>query len=146
VCEPYAYLKNVIYEKRLQIFDCELLTEELLGLERNASNGKIDHPDGGKYGSKDIADAVCGSIFNASSHAEEFAFEYGELLDNTLAVNYEEDAQEERKQIVLNFEDELKKVVSGNKLSDTYQSLDFGMGKAQPISDIYTLDGIVVPW
>lgn len=50
VCEPYAYFKNVIYEHRLQMYENLFLTTEILGLERNASTGKIDHPDEGRSG------------------------------------------------------------------------------------------------
>ena len=32
------------------MYDSPLLTEELLGLERNGNTGKVDHPDGGRYG------------------------------------------------------------------------------------------------
>ncbi|WP_300924747.1 Hint domain-containing protein [uncultured Clostridium sp.] len=50
ICKPYQYFKNTIYEERLEIFDSKLLTEEVLGLERNNNTGKIDHPDGGRSG------------------------------------------------------------------------------------------------
>ena len=39
------------------------------------STGKIDHTPNFH---KDVLDAVCGSVYNASSHAEEYAFDYGE--------------------------------------------------------------------
>ena len=49
----YAYFKSTIYERRVEIYDkCDLLTEEILQLER-LSNGKIEHQDAGKHGSKD---------------------------------------------------------------------------------------------
>lgn len=50
VCQPYAYLKNAIYEQRIRLYESPLLTEELLGLERNGNTGKIDHPDSGRFG------------------------------------------------------------------------------------------------
>jgi len=84
ICEPYLFLKNAIYNKRMILYDTPLLTEELLSLERNNNTGKIDHPDGGKSGSKDSADAICGSLWNASKHSEEYAFEFGEDLTNTI--------------------------------------------------------------
>ena len=44
VCEPYQYLRTIIYEKRLKIpVDVDLLFEELIGLERDNNTGKIDH-------------------------------------------------------------------------------------------------------
>ena len=59
----------------------KLLVQELVGLERNGNTGKIDHPDGGTSGSKDQSDAVCGASWNASQHAEEYAFDFGENLE-----------------------------------------------------------------
>lgn len=84
ICEPYLYFKNAIYNKRIILYDTPLLTEELLGLERNNNTGKIDHPEGGKVGSKDAADALCGALWNASLHQEEYSFEYGEDLINKI--------------------------------------------------------------
>nr|DAE27159.1 MAG TPA: DNA polymerase III, alpha subunit-structure, naturally occurring, TRANSFERASE.5A [virus sp. ctnRj46] len=50
------------------------------------------------HNSKDEADAVCGSIYNASQHAEEFAFEFGEDIENMLTVSSNSEYKE-RKQI-----------------------------------------------
>ena len=60
----------------------------MVGLERNGNSGKIDHPDGGTSGSKDMSDAVCGALWNASQHAEEYSYEYGEDLDVIQESNY----------------------------------------------------------
>lgn len=83
ICRPYHYFKNTIYEERFETFECDLLSSEVLELERN-TNGKVDHPDSG---SKDVSDSVCGAIWNAQQHAEEFAYDYGEMLDVTFGVN-----------------------------------------------------------
>ena len=88
ICRPYQYLKSVIYEERLQMYENTLLTEELLGLERNNNSGKVDHSPSG-INSKDAADALCGAVFNASKHADEFAFDYGETLDTIKEVSSE---------------------------------------------------------
>lgn len=49
-CLPYAYLKSAIYDRRLEVYkDCDFLTEEVLGLERE-SDGHINHPEGGTVG------------------------------------------------------------------------------------------------
>ena len=94
--------------------DCDFLTEEVLGLERESS-GKIEHPENGKYGSKDTIDAVTGALYNASQHADEFAYEFGEdYHKETLEVNMTEDDM--RKQLTVNFEEELKKTLMGNYL------------------------------
>ena len=57
VCLPYQYLKSTIYEQRIEMYDSKLLTDELIGLERDG-NGKIDHSPAG-INSKDTADALC---------------------------------------------------------------------------------------
>ena len=50
VCLPYHYLRAAIYERRIKIYQqCDLLTKELLELERE-SDGRINHPDDGKHG------------------------------------------------------------------------------------------------
>lgn len=97
VCLPYQALRSAIYEERLLLPEkCTLLTDELLGLEKD-SNGKIDHSPAG-VDSKDSADGVCGALFNASQHAEEYAYEYGEDMnlifntnENTSAFDYTRD-------------------------------------------------------
>jgi phage terminase large subunit-like protein len=53
-----------IHEGRILGPDIEILRKELLTL-RLMPNDKIDHP---RSGSKDLADATCGAIFNAISH------------------------------------------------------------------------------
>lgn len=55
--------------------DGDLLTEELLQL-RLMPNDKIDHP---RKGSKDLADAVCGAIYNAIAHTPRNAGEEIEI-------------------------------------------------------------------
>ena len=151
-CEPYAYFKNVIYEKRLQMYENLLLTEEILGLERNGMTGKIDHPDGGRSGSKDQCDAVCGSIWNASQHAEEFAFEYGELLDATVDSSRSDNIKIQQQQIVLDFESELRRLTDPmqNRVPEMQEKeqhswMNFGMGPSNPyVKSMYVANGIIL--
>lgn len=49
VCIPYQYLKSTIYEKRLEMYNDKMLVRQLIDLERNINNGKVDHPDGGCF-------------------------------------------------------------------------------------------------
>lgn len=109
ICLPYQYFKSTIYEKNIEIYKTDLLTEEVVNLERDG-NGRIDHPMGGTIGSKDISDAVCGAVFTASKHAEEYAYDYGENYDSFLDVNESTEIKEsERKrQLMVDFEKELK--------------------------------------
>lgn len=113
ICHPYQYFKTTIYEKRLEIYNDKVLISEVTDLERNMNTGKVDHPDGG---AKDKSDAVCGAIYNASKHAEEFAYQFGEsnaeLLmhanDMGRLPNYKNIDSEE--QLAINMEEELKKM------------------------------------
>lgn len=109
VNKPYQYFKSSIYEKRFKMYHCKTLQDEIIDLERNINTGRVDHPASGK---KDQSDAVCGAIFNASKHAEEFAYEYGEDLDAILEQNLS--TEQTKQQLTIDFEEELKKVVSNN--------------------------------
>ena len=125
ICLPYHCLKTAINEKQLEVYDfCPQLTEEIVNLER-LSNGKIEHPDEGKSGSKDQADAVAGALYNASQHAEEFAFDYGESLDLTIETNSELSGESEKQQLQVAFEEEiqnmfnpLKNYIKENKIEN----------------------------
>lgn len=106
LCKPYQYFKSTIYEKRLELYDHKLLFQEITELERNIETGKVDHPDGG---SKDVCDALCGAIFNASSHAEEFAYDYGESSERLLRLNSDQQ-YDDVAQLNTGLEEELKKM------------------------------------
>lgn len=108
ICVPYQYFKTTIYEQRLECFEDKTLTEEIIDLERNINTGKVDHPEGGR---KDISDAICGSIYNASQHAEEFAFDYGESIESTIKVSSTSTNESIKKQIQVEFENELKSLL-----------------------------------
>lgn len=139
VCLPYQYLKSTIYEGRVEVFEHELLTEELIGLERNNSNGKIDHAPSG-INSKDCADAVCGCIWNASQHGEQFDFEYGEVLESIVDISSSTNYDDNKKQLQVDFEEELKRAhIPGDP-----EFSDFGLGKATTNYNPYFMDGIVI--
>ena len=146
ICKPYQYLRSTIYEERIKMYDSELLTEELIGLERDNNNGKIYHSPNG-INSKDAADAVCGAVWNASQNAEQFAFDYGEDIETTLSVSNTTD-QTNIQQITLDFEQELQNVFSGLQTamnpSDAAKQLDFGFGPAVPMDSAYISQGIMV--
>ena len=145
VCLPYLTLKNAIYEQRLEMYPNTRLTDELIGLQRD-SNGRIDHSPLG-INSKDISDAVCGALYNASQHAEEFAFEWGERLDLIIDVSTDTSNNEynTKKQIVLDFEEQLKeldKTIPKHKSTDF---MDFGFGRAtENYSTKYLMNGIII--
>ena len=62
----YDDLAMLLYEERVAAPWNEILHDELLEL-RLLPNGKIDHP---RKGSKDLADAFCGSVYNAVAHGK----------------------------------------------------------------------------
>lgn len=113
ICIPYQYLKSTIYEKRIDIFEMNLLRGELIDLERNINTGKVDHPVGG---SKDTADALCGSVYNASLAAEEYAFEYGENMNTAADFNVDVDPLSD---YINNFEESIKQ--SHNTQTDYHE-------------------------
>jgi len=140
VCLPYLYLRNTIYERRVKIYKkCDLLTEELLGLEKE-SDGRINHPEDGKYGSKDQADAFCGALYLASKHAIEYGHDYGETINTSLDINesYENDNYK-KQQMILDFEAELTRAYANidNNIEHTKDEVD----EYQDYLD--ALDGII---
>ena len=113
MCLPYQYLKTALYERRLILYaKCDLLTDELVGLERK-SDGHIDHTKEG-VNSKDQADAVCGALYNASQFSEEFSYAYDDHLETMLDVNEESTSTDKTNQmyILSTFQQELEKVYS----------------------------------
>jgi hypothetical protein len=106
-CLPYAFFKSAIYERHLQLYkDCELLTNEIVSLER-LSDGHIDHP---QNFSKDQADAVCGALFLASEFAEEYSYDYGENLDASLSVSVDASDEYKKHQMITEFQEELTRI------------------------------------
>ena len=106
-CLPYAFFKSAIYERHLQLYkDCELLTNEIVSLER-LSDGHIDHP---QNFSKDQSDAVCGALFLASEFAEEYAYDYGENLEASLSVSVEASDEYKKHQMIADFQEELTRI------------------------------------
>lgn len=60
--DGYQALRSTLAEKRIDLLHVELLEQELIHLQRDSVSGKVDHPIGG---SKDIADTLAGSVWNA---------------------------------------------------------------------------------
>ena len=137
ICLPYAYFKSTIYDKRMIVYkDCEFLTEELIGLER-LSDGHIDHTSSG-INSKDAIDSICGSIWNASQHADEFAYDFGEDADALAEFNF---IDEHAYNDTVKFEQQLKNM---NLKSINQEYLDFGFGESTAISAADVSQGIAI--
>lgn len=152
VCIPYAFFKTTIYEKRVEIFRrCDLLTNEIVGLEKEP-DGHINHPENGTQGSKDLADAFCGSLYAASQNLEDFVYNYGEDLESLLTVSSaSSDAASLRKQLQLDFEAELQKVTTPTGIQKQQEEdkknspfMDFGNGAAQPYQGPLIGDGMII--
>ena len=60
----YEDLSMLVYEERIVLPLIDLLLEEMQEL-RIMNNNRVDHP---RKKSKDLADAMCGSVYNAISH------------------------------------------------------------------------------
>lgn len=104
VCLPYQTFRNAIYEGRLAVYPTKLLTAEVVGLVRDG-NGKIDHSPAG-INSKDAADSICGALYDASLHSEEYEYNYGDTLEQILTIN-NSSSYDDPKQLSLNLENEL---------------------------------------
>ena len=145
ICKPYQYFRNTLYEERMEIYaKCDLLTDEVLGLQRDNNSGKIDHDPSG-INSKDQIDAVCGAIYNASQHAEEFAFDYGEDLEITQAVsNGSGDYSLDRNQITIDFEAEMLKLLDPLGNHEDNKPADHIEPKTNLSTNMYLHDGIIV--
>lgn len=135
ICKPYQYFKSTIYEKRIEMYDSECLIDEIIDLERNINTGKIDHPDGGK---KDVSDAVCGAVYNASRNAEQYAYDYGENVESIIDTNTTSSSSS-KQQMTIDFEEELKKAF--NPINSQHQS---NIPKAQDVTGPYINDGIMI--
>lgn len=57
---PYVNLKDAFFDKRMRIYNYDILLTELMRLEKKGE--KIDHP---VNGSKDVSDALCGAVWDA---------------------------------------------------------------------------------
>ena len=138
VCKPYTFFKTTIYEQHLKLYrKCDLLTEEITNLER-LSDGHVDHP---KNGSKDQADALCGSLYTASQFAEEYSYDYGENLETSLDVNVEASDEYKKHQMIAEFQEELTKVYT-----EMYQANDMIDYQKKQEYEMYQniMDGIII--
>ena len=156
-CIPEGYVHGRIKTwknhkvKNIKIFDC---IEDVYDIEVKDNHNFALAAGVFVHNSKDQADALCGSLYNASQHAEEFAFEYGE--DLSLAVEVSGTATNEenqKKQITIDFEQELQRAFE-NVAQKQYREdlvkrdenvfMDFGRGKAKALNPYYLSQGIIV--
>ena len=116
------------------------LFDEFVDVERNNNTGKIDHTPNFH---KDALDAVCGATFNASKFAEEFAYDYGETLEETVTAN-QDIGSNTAEQLALEFEAEMQRLLAPMQ-QDSVQatpSLQSNTTTRQPSA--YVLDNIII--
>ncbi len=69
--EAYLSLKQALVEERMIVYHYPEFVREISELERDLDRGKVDHPrvssSTGQPGSKDVSDALAGSMWNALS-------------------------------------------------------------------------------
>ena len=147
ICQPYQYFRNTMYEERMECYVSTLLKEEWIGLERDNNTGRVDHSPSG-INSKDSADAICGAMWNASQHADEYSLEYGDDIENITQVSGSTE-QQNKEQITVDFEEELKNAFSAlrkedTNTSETSKTMDFGLGPSVPFTNNYISEGIML--
>ena len=114
------------------------LFDEFIDIERDNTSGKIDHTTNFH---KDALDAVCGATFNASKFAEEFAYDYGESLEDTITFNKESSATS-AEQLALDFEAEMQRLLDPLKEKREEHSI-----KVQPLTqqpNAYVFDNMII--
>ena len=75
--DPFLAVRSVVYEGRASVPNSELLKKELSELELSADGKKVDHPKrnaDNSLGSKDVADAVAGSVYMVLENAHKHKF------------------------------------------------------------------------
>jgi hypothetical protein len=58
---PYTVLRDCLNYNTINMYRYQPFIDEVLTLEHDIEKKKVDHPEGG---SKDVADAVCGVVYN----------------------------------------------------------------------------------
>lgn len=140
-CKPYQYFRSCIYEKRIEMYYSARLFDEIISLEKNNNTGKVDHPPNGH---KDVSDAVCGAVYNASKNAEQYAFDYGEDLEVTQAISNDIN-QFNQHQITIDFEAEMMKLLDPvQEEHKKDQNNNKNKQSSIPSNAMYLYDGIIV--
>lgn len=116
-----------------------MLRDELVGLQKDNSTGKVDHSPLG-INSKDQADAVCGATFSASQHGEEYAFDYGESIDTMLEASADKDDKDMFSQLPTDYY--LKEVDKTEK--SIFMDFGNGLPQAPDMTVMYANQGILI--
>jgi hypothetical protein len=94
--EQYITLVNLIMEGRIRFYDYPVFRRELFDLIWYRARRKVDHPGNtATGGTKDVADAVVGAVWNALQ-SEEFSFsDSANSLDMFIRANLPEKSERE---------------------------------------------------
>lgn len=100
------------------------------------------------HNSKDAIDAIVGSMWNASMHADEYAYEYGEDIQALLQVSFDNDIYQQE-ELKIDFEKELNQLFDPVKATEDNNTqnyfMDFGFGKAtNNFNAQYVMNGIIL--
>ena len=79
--KPYLDLCDLYYQGRIKHYRNEWYEKELFNLNWYRAQGKVDHPPAKEGGSKDLSDAVCGSVADALESEEIYNMQRANDLD-----------------------------------------------------------------
>lgn len=83
--DKYLSLRAALFERRIAMYKYPIYEVEVLDLIRNVKDRKVDHPQknsaGGK-GSKDVTDALCGSVWHCVTDSRAIANAAPLVFDN----------------------------------------------------------------
>lgn len=76
---PYIKFRSNVYEELVYLPANKLLRREMENLELSPDGSKVDHPEklpDGTFGSKDVSDACCGSLYSAIRNSDLYKMLY----------------------------------------------------------------------
>ena len=94
--KAYVSTVNLLNEGRLELYPYEPLRKEFFHLDWDRAKGKVDHPDvnsDGSKGSKDLADALVGAIWDCVNGVDTGVPDRREILDEVRTVGPTVDGQ-----------------------------------------------------
>ena len=134
---PYKVKNIKTIHKNCPVYDLEIQDNHNFAL----SAGIFVH------NSKDVSDALCGSIYDASKYADQYSFEYGDDIDNITQISnnsiYNQDAQDIANEMENNLKQYFRKDKQHQSTSDKAKQMDFGFGPAEPAYSLVS-EGIIV--
>lgn len=97
--DAYLAFTNLLYEERVKLYDYEPFRQELFSVIYYPAKNKVDHLNNL---SKDVADSVVGSAFNAIKSTDKTDVQEQALTDLYLMANRHENSTQDVVQQALN--------------------------------------------